>query len=126
MTKSGYGNDSRQTGPFALTSDSTEPCEILTPLSAKGQAEPILFSPTPLPTGMGFAIRRQTRSQFAFTETRPETGTPQKTRKNRPRERYQGVCGSPVRESLRPRFYGGYPPLNRRPPPAVVPSPSPS
>src|SRR5262249_5622201 len=94
------------------------------------------------------AIRRQTHPRFAFAETRPETGSPQKTillanssrglmgailgkmgrfggrraagfdgradfansirkrGKNRPRERYQGVCGSPLREPLRSRFYG--------------------
>jgi hypothetical protein len=54
--------------------------------------------------GMGIAIRRQARPRFAFAETRPEAGTPQKTLKKQPRERDQGVRGAPLREPLKSRF----------------------
>src|SRR5262249_45955527 len=47
------------------------------PALGEGPAEPIFLSSTPLPTGKGFAIRRQTRPRFAFAETRPEAETPQ-------------------------------------------------
>jgi len=75
-----YGNDWRPNGPFALTSD---PAALrgTSPALGEGPAETIFLSSTPLPTGRGFAIRRQTRPRFAFAETRPETETPQKTPK---------------------------------------------
>ena len=65
----GYGNDSRQTGPFVLTSEFTWHCDVLIPLS-EGPAEKTSIPPTPLTTGVEFAIRRQTRPRFAFAETR--------------------------------------------------------
>src|SRR4051794_4777595 len=71
----------------------------------EGPAEQIFISPTPLLTGMGFVIRRQTRPRFAFAETRSEVGTPQKTLKKPACVRYQRVCRSPLREPLRSRFY---------------------
>ena len=62
------------------------------------------MSATRLRTGVGLAIGGQTRPRFAFAETRPETGTSQKTLKKPASCATQGVRGSPLRESLRSRF----------------------
>jgi hypothetical protein len=54
---------------------------------------------------MGFAIGRQNRPRFVFAETRPETGTSQKTLEKTGLVGDLGGRSLPLRELLRSRSY---------------------
>jgi hypothetical protein len=85
------------------------------PALGEGPAELIFLTPTRPPSRMGFATWWQTRYRFGFAETKPQTGTPQKTLKKPACVRHQCVCRSPLREPLKLRFCGeSEPPSNRR------------
>jgi hypothetical protein len=64
-----YGDDSRQPGPVVPDTR----LDIALPatkfhLRRRTKAEPIPTSPTRLMTGVGFAIRRRSRTRIAFRE----------------------------------------------------------
>jgi hypothetical protein len=102
----GYGNDSRQTGQFVLTSDSTQPCEAMARSRRKASRVniPLAHSAADRKWGSQSGGKPDLSSPSPRPGQRPERR--RKRRTNRPCERSQGVCRSPLREPLRSRSYG--------------------